>query len=99
MSVPVTISPEAYQDLSDAADWYESEAPGKSLELRAQFQSALAFLRAFPRAGHTVFRGARRIRLHQFPYHVYYRLSKGSIRVLALYHCARDPKGWRRRSG
>jgi hypothetical protein len=36
--------------------------------------------------------------LTRFPYAVYYRALADRIRVLAVYHTARDPSGWQSRS-
>jgi plasmid stabilization system protein ParE len=36
--------------------------------------------------------------LNRFPYAIYYRVLPDRIRVLAVYHTARDPSGWRARN-
>lgn len=36
--------------------------------------------------------------LGRFPYAIYYRVLADRIRVLAVYHTARDPSGWQTRS-
>ena len=36
--------------------------------------------------------------LSRFPYAIYYRVLADRIRVLAVYHTARDPSGWQSRA-
>ncbi len=41
----------------------------------------------------------RRALVRRFPYEVLYEIEEDEIVVYAVYHCARDPKGWKRRPG
>jgi hypothetical protein len=40
----------------------------------------------------------RRALLRRFPYGVFFEVAETEIVVYAVFHCARDPRAWRRRS-
>ena len=44
-----------------------------------------------------VHRKMRRELPEVFPYQVLYEVDPKEIVVYAIYHCARDPKGWKKR--
>jgi hypothetical protein len=41
----------------------------------------------------------RRSLLRRFPYAVFFEASRIEIVVYAVFHCARNPRAWRRRRG
>lgn len=45
-----------------------------------------------------VYRRMRRALVETFPYQVLYEIDPTEIVVYAIYHCSRDPKGWKTRS-
>lgn len=54
--------------------------------------TTLAHPRAFPEIEPQI----RRVLVPFFPYFVYYRLSAGAVRVLAVLHTSRHPDTWKR---
>ena len=76
---------EAEQDVEEAVGWYDR----KSEFLGDDLQS--------PKMYPTVFRRMRRALVETFPYQVIYEIDPDVIVVYAVYHCARDPEGWKRR--
>ena len=42
-------------------------------------------------------RKMRRALLRRFPYAVFFEVGEAEILVYAVFHCARDPRSWKRR--
>jgi plasmid stabilization system protein ParE len=62
-----------------------------------EVEAVLAAITANPaRYGYTD-RDVREGLVKRFPYAVYYRVLPNRIRVLAVYHTARNPIGWKSR--
>lgn len=88
------VTPRAERDLALAHDWYESQAPGLGKRLIDQVHESLSAIADHPLRYPEVTRGVRRILLKTYPYKIIYRLTGEQIRVLAVYHTARDPRRW-----
>jgi plasmid stabilization system protein ParE len=91
------ITLDAEQDLAEAKAWYEHHA-GLGNEFLLCVEEAQDRLRSLPEAYREVAPGVRRVIVRRFPYGLYYRVDPDQIAIIALYHCKRDPGGWRERT-
>lgn len=98
MSLPLSIRPEAEQDTAEARDWYEDQRDGLGDEFLTALEEVFARIREFPEMYAAEYRGVRRAGLSRFPYVVYYRITRGSLEVLAVLHGSRHPRAWRSRA-
>jgi plasmid stabilization system protein ParE len=91
------LRPEARVDLREVAFWYNEQGAGLGErfveDLERIFERISENPRQFPRVDQTVHCAL----LRQFPYKVYFRLHKESVRVLAILHQRRHPDTWRQR--
>lgn len=94
----VLLHPEAAAELGEAASFYAEHAHKElGLAFIAEFERSINLLSDSPELG-AVWRGAaRRLPLRRFPYSVIYRLSEGTIQVVAVAHQRRRPGYWKKR--
>lgn len=92
------LHPEADQELSEVALYYEGKARGLGGDFLVEFDRTVAFLRLFPGAGRIIRHGSRRVSLRRFPYHVIYRIDPERLFILAIAHHRRRPGYWRARA-
>lgn len=98
MTLEVRLRPEAEEDLSDAAAWYEEQLTGLGQEFLDRVLFAFESIAERPRMYPTVHRRTRRALMHRFPFAIYYRIEKDSIVVVAVMHGSRDPRLWKERT-
>jgi plasmid stabilization system protein ParE len=97
--IVVRLSPEAIDELADAAGWYRERRPGLELELLAELERVLLLIgnapARFPRLldlqSDLVI---RRALLPRFPYAVVFMEGEANVRVLAIAHTRRQPGYW-----
>lgn len=90
------ISPEAEQELAEAAAWYESRRVGLGIELVALVDRDLEAILERPLA-HTLWRPDRQYRkrvMKRFPYVVFFRVDSEEIIVVSIAHTRRKPGYW-----
>jgi plasmid stabilization system protein ParE len=98
MTFEVRLRPEAEQDLSDAAVWYEERLSGLGHQFLDEVLTAFASLAKAPLRYPVVHRNTRRVLIHRFPFGVYYRAENNAIVVIAIMHGSRDPRRWKTRT-
>ncbi len=67
-------------------------------EFLACVESAFERIQHAPWGRAEVILGVRCRLTDRFPYGVYYALEADFIKILAVYHTSRDPRGWKARS-
>jgi len=97
MTFEVRLRPEAEQDLSDAAVWYEERLAGLGHQFLDEALAAFTSIAEAPLRYPAVHRNTRRALMHRFPFGVYYRIENDTIVVIALMHGSRDPRRWKTR--
>jgi hypothetical protein len=97
MSLPLDFHPAVRDEIDDAHDWYERRIAGLGGDFLNEVQRVLGEITANPARYGFVDGDIRAGLLNRFPYAVYYRVLADRIRVLAVYHTARDPSGWQSR--
>jgi plasmid stabilization system protein ParE len=98
MSLPLDFHPAVRDEIDDAHDWYEQRQPGLGGDFLDEVERVLAEITANPARYGFADADIREGTLKHFPYAIYYRVLTDRIRVLAVYHTARDPSGWQTRS-
>lgn len=93
---PASLSPEAVQELAEAASWYETRQPGLAIRFLLEIDQARHAIqsrpRTFPRLANTsVDLEIRRALLPRFPYTLVFLELQTEIRVLAIAHAKRHP--------
>lgn len=98
MSLPITLRPQAQDDLLEARDWYERKSVGLGDDFAAKVEELLSRIQLMPELYAATYRNVRQAKLRRFPYVLYYRVLTDGIEVLAVLHGGRDPRIWRSRA-
>ena len=97
MSQELILQPEAEKDIAEAAEWYDRQRTGLSLQFRSALDRTFSSIEENPLLYVPVYRGLRRALVRRFPYGVFYVSRTESLFIVAVLHTARDPKLWRAR--
>ena len=98
MSLPIIFRPAAQTELDEAAAWYNNQRPGLGVDFTLEVCKVLDKIAAQPDRCPIVRGTVREAPVYRFPYAIYYRVVRGRVQVIAVFHCARDPQIWQRRS-
>ncbi len=93
------ILPEAEEELTEAAQWYESKRAGLGVELVMMVERAFDEIREAPEA-HPLWRPGRSYRklvMQRFPYWVMFTVEDDVVEVVAVAHAKRRPGYWAQR--
>ena len=93
----ITVHTEAYTEVTEAAEFYESRSPGLGFTLLEEVERSLEQVAAAPEAYEQIGKRARRKPLWRFPYNLVYAVYPDRIRVVAFAHQKRRPLYWRKR--
>jgi toxin ParE1/3/4 len=94
VSPSVSFSPEARQELLEAADYYNVESPGLGASFLNNVEKALRQISAFPESAPVARGSSRIVKVPRFPYSLIYSLRPGEIRILAVMNQKRRPFYW-----
>ena len=89
--------PEAEFDLDEAHAWYFAQGRELGDQFLRAFGACVTGIRRHPEAYQLVDRRMRRALLRRFPYAVFFEVERTEVVVYAVFHCARDPRSWKRR--
>jgi plasmid stabilization system protein ParE len=98
VSLRLVLRPEALDEISQAAAWYEGRAAGLSAEFLRAVDATLASLQRNPRQYPVIHNTLRRALLRRFPYSLIYTASDDEVVVVACAHGRQDPRRWFKRS-
>jgi toxin ParE1/3/4 len=87
----------ARDELREAIEYYEEQAPGLGVDFRAEVETLLVVTAEKPEIGSPFEAGTRRILLRRFPYSLIYLAEDERLIVVALMHQRRRPGYWRER--
>jgi toxin ParE1/3/4 len=87
----------ASQELVDAADWYHRQQPGLEHRFLDAVDATLVSIADEPRSGADIGRNLRAELVPGFPYRIIFRVKADEIRVVAIFHTARNPRRLRPR--
>ncbi len=95
--LPLIVREAAQEDIREAFNWYENQAPGLGTEFLSCLDACLALVGRQPEVFPEVHRQARMALLRRFPYLVMYRVTPDLISIIAVMHGSRHPRRWRGR--
>ena len=96
---PIRLTPQAVQDLEDAAAYYHDQAPGIDASFLEEVRTVLDAIRKSPEAFGQYDAKTRMKMTHRFPYVVFYHEAAQEIAVLAIAHGSRRPGYWKNPNG
>ena len=88
----------AREEVIEAQDWYEREAPGLGRHFREAIDALIERMSANPRQFPIVFKDVRRAVLRRFPYSLFFVMEGETLLVIACFHASRDPAQWQKRT-
>jgi plasmid stabilization system protein ParE len=94
----IVVTPEADDDISQAAEWYEEQQRGLADRFLNEVRWLFERLASNPLQFPTDEEGVRQAILRIFPYTAYFRAETSQVVVLALLHQSRHPATWRTRT-
>lgn len=86
------ISPRVRLELRDARKWYAAQNVEAPARLTLNVQQAIDFIVSYPLSSPVVLDDIRKKQLMEFPYALFYRVTRGGIFILALGANARGPE-------
>jgi toxin ParE1/3/4 len=87
----------AKTDLRATARYYDNERHGLGKEFLADFHKTIDRVVEYPLASPTVYKHARKARLDDFLFDVFYILKEDVVAVFAVMHRRRNPGSWKKR--
>lgn len=85
-------------EFDEPADWYERRLQGLGPQFVAAVQQVLDRIAEQPDFYPIVHGNVREALVRRFPFCIYHRAESDQILVLAVFHTARDPSVWQRRT-
>ena len=92
------IEPEVFDDLVEAAAWYDEQQPGVGDRFLASMRKLMETIAERP---DSFAREEGRIHFAMekpFPYKIYYANRKSTVRIIAVLHSALHPSTWKSRA-
>ena len=93
----VGFHPEASEEVSEAAAYYEQEVQGLGEAFLSEIERAIRFLEEYPETGQPIGDSLRKLALSRFPYSLIYSLESDRIWMVAVAHQRRLPRYWQGR--
>jgi plasmid stabilization system protein ParE len=92
MAARVVTTPDAEQDIADAADWYATDRPGREVKFLARVDECMTTISRVPRGGRPLRASYRRAAVRHFPYIVVYTYDDATdtVTVHAVFHTSQD---------
>lgn len=94
---PVVIDNRAEGEVLSAYEWYLHESKSAASRFLEEMRQATGTIGERPLSFPMFVRPNRRMRLASFPYYVVFREQLNQIIILAVVHCSRGPRFWKRR--
>lgn len=100
MKRKVRVLPEAEEELTAAAEWYEERRPGLGIQFVATVDAAVDRVAQAPLAYALWVEGFpyRKLVMQRFPYIVFFRIVGDDVEIVAFAHAKRAPGYWVERS-
>jgi plasmid stabilization system protein ParE len=93
MAADLILTPEADDDLTEAAAWYDGQRQGRAAKFLARVAETIEAVRRTPKAFTAVRGDYRRAVVRHFPYVVLFGYDEavGPVTVYAVFHTSQDP--------
>lgn len=89
-----TFHPEACNELSQAAEFYEGHLQKLGAEIRSTISRIIEFPNAFPLQS----KSTRKCLTNKFPFAIIYQIKNNEIFIVAVTHLSRKPGYWEERN-
>ena len=93
----IILLPEAIEDVTGAYDWYESQSSGLGKEFLRNVDACLSLAKRKPEINRLIYKTFRRALVRHFPFAIFYEIQGDDLVIYSVFHCAQDPKRWKRR--
>lgn len=93
----VIFHPEAYEEMSESARFFEEKSAGLGSDLIAAIQSSTRRLKKFPESGVVEQGTIRKCLVRGFPFTLLYEANPDHIYIAAVMHQHRRPGYWTKR--
>jgi plasmid stabilization system protein ParE len=90
----VRILPSAYNDLSEARNWYRQHNPDLPKRFLTQVNLSIDRIRQSPYAYAIRYKQVHIANVNIFPYAIHYLITEETIVVIAIHHSAMSPDKW-----
>jgi len=90
----LVVSVQAEWDITDAYIWYESCRSGLGKEFQLCLENGLNQIQRNPLIFQQRYHTVRIHFIRRFPYGIHYLVEEDAVRVLGVFHMARDPENW-----
>jgi plasmid stabilization system protein ParE len=98
MSYNYIALPEAEEEAKEAAHWYEQQKRGLGGDFLDSLRSARRSIEQNPATYRTRYKKkVRACVVDRFPYLILYVVEKKDIKVISVFHTARNPQIWKER--
>ena len=88
------IRPRARLQIAEAADWYDSQSPGRGDDFLHAVQGTIEAVCRNPYQFQIMRGELRRAVLRRFPYLLIYAIAEHEVTVLRCVHARRHPRTW-----
>ena len=88
------LTPEAEEDLEEAAAYYESREPGLGAAFLNEYSDGIDRILAFPESHTQLSQDVRRILLKRFTYQIIYSIEHQLVLILSVAYTKRKPRNW-----
>jgi hypothetical protein len=92
--VKVRFTSVAELELSEAMMEYEAARPGLGTKFLKDAKTATHFIESHPLAWTSLSPRTRRIRVHNFPFGLFYQVRPDEILIVSVMDLRRDPRRW-----
>jgi len=92
------LHPAVRDEMGEAYVWYERRSSGLGGTFLDEVNRVLNEILGNPARYGFAAEDIREAQMNRFPYAIYYRESGNRIRILSVFHAARDPAKWQSRS-
>lgn len=93
----IILLPDAIEDVKGAYDWYESQSSGLGKEFLRSVDACLSLAKRNPEINALIYKTFRRALVRHFPFAIFYEIEGDGLVVYSVFHCAQDPKRWKKR--
>lgn len=96
MNYTIKIDVEAFDDITDASDWYELQSTGLGVKYKSQVVKQVNSLKKNPYLYSEKYHKIHCLKINKFPFLVHFKIdeTKKLVTVFAVLHTSRNPKIW-----
>jgi plasmid stabilization system protein ParE len=99
VSFRIVQDPEATAEFREAVAWYEGQSEGLGVRFILEVDAVMTEIASQPFRFRKAARASRKARIHGWPYSIYFAVNRAhrEVKVIAVWHGARNPAALRRR--